>query len=141
MSDLSCLESGLGARTRGRNGSCACEVPKKTRDQVTKQSVVESLREFSCMFPPNMIVIVFCTSPDSMYSGNLTRTILSEGDSPRGQRTRPCRPNLAEKKTRIWTSSGAEGGSLGAVWREVSQLHPLGALVGETSVRCVVGRN
>ena len=105
------------------------------------QSVVESLREFSYMFPPNMIVIVFCTSPDSMYSGNLTRTILSEGDSPRGQRTRPCRPNLAEKKTRIWTSSGAEGGSLGAVWREVSQLHPLGALVGETSVRCVVGRN
>ena len=38
------------------------------------QSAVESLREFSYTFPPNMVVIVFCTSPDSMYPGNLTRT-------------------------------------------------------------------
>ena len=30
------MESGLGARTRGRNGSCACEVPKRTLGQVTK---------------------------------------------------------------------------------------------------------
>ena len=43
------------------------------------QSVVESLREFSYMFPPNMMVIVFCTSPDSMYPGNLTRTMVERG--------------------------------------------------------------
>ena len=36
------------------------------------QSAVEPLREFSYMSPPNMMVIVFCTSPDSMYPGNLT---------------------------------------------------------------------
>ena len=36
------------------------------------QSVVGSLREFSYMFPPGMLVIVLCTSPDSMmYPGNL----------------------------------------------------------------------
>ena len=43
------------------------------------QSVVESLREFSYMFPPNMMMIVFCTSPDSMYPGNLSGTILERG--------------------------------------------------------------
>ena len=31
------------------------------------------------MFPPNMGVGVFCMSPDSMYPGNLTRTILDFG--------------------------------------------------------------
>ena len=35
------------------------------------KSVVESLHEFSYMFPPNMMVIVFCTSPDLMYLGTL----------------------------------------------------------------------
>ena len=33
---LNSSKSGLEARTRGRNRACACEVPKKTRDQVTK---------------------------------------------------------------------------------------------------------
>ena len=39
-----------------------------------EQSLVESLREFSYMFPPNIMVIVFCTSPDSRYPGNLAGT-------------------------------------------------------------------
>ena len=45
----------------------------------------------------------------------------SEDDSPRGQRSADSSlpPNPAEK-TMIRTSSGAEGGYLGAVWREVS---------------------
>ena len=83
------------------------------------QSVVESLREFSYMFPPNMMVIVFCTSPDSMYPGNLTRTILERGRLSARSADSSLPPNPAEK-TRIRTSSGAEGGYLGAVWREVS---------------------
>ena len=44
-----------------------------------EQSVVESLREFSYMFPPNMMVTVFCTSPDSMHPGNLARTVVERG--------------------------------------------------------------
>ena len=43
------------------------------------QSVVETLHEFSYMFPPNMGVIVFCTSPDSMYPGNLAGTMVDGG--------------------------------------------------------------
>ena len=83
------------------------------------QSVVETLHEFSYMFPPNMVVIVFCTSPDSMYPGNLTRTILERGRLSARSADSTLPPNPAEK-TRIRTSSGAEGGYLGAVWREVS---------------------
>ena len=83
------------------------------------QSVVESLRELSSMFPPNMIVIVFCTSPDSMYPGNLTRTVLERGRLSARSADSSLPPNPAEK-TRIRTSSGAEGGYLGAVRWEVS---------------------
>ena len=83
------------------------------------QSVVETLHEFSYMFPPNMGVIVFCTSPGSMYPGNLTRTILERGRLFARSADSSLPPNPA-KKTRIRTSSGAEGGYLGAVWREVS---------------------
>ena len=83
------------------------------------ESVVESLREFSYMFPPNMMVIVFCTSPGSMYPGNLTRTILERGRVSARSADSPLPPNPAEK-TRTRTSSGAEGGYLGAVRREVS---------------------
>ena len=84
------------------------------------QSLVESLHEFSYMFPPNMMVIVLCTSPDSMYPGNLTRTVLErERLSARSADSSSLPLNPAEK-TRIRTSSGAEGGYLGAVRWEVS---------------------
>ena len=83
------------------------------------QSVAESLREFSYMFPPNMMVIVLCTSPDSMYPGNLTRTILERGRLSARSADSSLPPNPAEK-TWIRTSSGAEGGYLGAVRWEVS---------------------
>ena len=83
------------------------------------QSVVETLHEFSYMFPPNMGVIVFCTSPDSMYPGNLADTIAEQGRLSARSADSSLPPNPAEK-TRIRTSSGAEGGYLGAVWREVS---------------------
>ena len=43
------------------------------------QSVVETLHEFSYMFPPNMGVVVFCTSPDSMYPGNLADAMVERG--------------------------------------------------------------
>ena len=83
------------------------------------QSVVETLHEFSYMFPPNMGVIVFCTSPDSMYPGNLAGTMVERGRLSARSADSSLPPNPAEK-TRIRTSSGAEGGYLGAVWREVS---------------------
>ena len=82
------------------------------------QSVVETLHEFSYMFPPNMVVIVFCTSPGSMYPGNLTRAILERGRLSTRSADSPLPPNPAEN-TRTRTSSGAEGGYLGVVWREV----------------------
>ena len=83
------------------------------------QSVVETLHEFSYMFPPNMGVIVFCTSPDSMYPGNLAGTMVERGRLSARSADSSLPPNPAEK-TRTRTSSGAEGGYLGAVWREVS---------------------
>ena len=83
------------------------------------QSVVESLREFSYMFPPNMGMSVFCTSPNSRYPGNLTRTILKRGRLSARSADSTLPPSPAEK-TRIRTSSGTEGGYLGAVWREAS---------------------
>ena len=88
------------------------------------QSVVETLHEFpSYMFPPNMGVIVFCTSPDSMYPGNLTVAMAERGRLSARSADSSLPPNPAEK-TRIRTSSGAEGGYLGAVWREVSGSSP-----------------
>ena len=78
------------------------------------QSAAESLREFSYMFPPDMGVSVFCTSPDSMYPGNLARIILERGRLSARSADSPLPPNPAEK-TRIRTSSGAGGGYLGAV--------------------------
>ena len=71
------------------------------------------------MFPPNMMVVVFCTSPDSIYPGNLTRTMVERGRLSARSAGSSLPPSPAEK-TRIRTSSGAEGGYLGAVWREVS---------------------
>ncbi len=71
------------------------------------------------MFPPSMMVIVFCTSPDSMYPGNLTVTMAERGRLSARSANSSLPPNPAEK-TRTRTSSGAEGGYLGAVWREVS---------------------
>lgn len=87
------------------------------------QSVVETLHEFSYMFPPNMGVIVFCTSPDSMYPGNLAGTMVERGRLSARSADSSLPPNPAEK-TRARTSSGAEGGYLGAVWREVSGSSP-----------------
>ena len=81
--------------------------------------MVETLHEFSYMFPPNMGVIVFCTSPDSMYPGNLAGTMVERGRLSARSADSSLPPNPAGK-TRIRTSSGAEGGYLGAVWREVS---------------------
>ena len=77
------------------------------------------------MFPPGMVVIVFCTSPDSMYPQNLTRAILERGRLSARSADSSLPPNPAEK-TRIRTSSGAESGylGLGAVWREVSGSGP-----------------
>ena len=72
------------------------------------------------MFPPNMVVIVFCTSPGSMYPGNLTRAILERGRLSARSAGSSLPPNPAEKTGIRRTSSGAEGGYLGAVWREVS---------------------
>ena len=94
------------------------------------QSVVELLREFSYIFPPNMGVSVFCTSPNSMYPGNLTRTILERGRLSARSADSSLPPNPAEK-TRIRTSSGAEGGYLGSIWRELSgsgsrRMRPMG---------------
>ena len=84
------------------------------------QSVVETLHEFSYMFPPNMGVSVFCTSPDSMHlPGNLARTILERGRLSARSAGSSLSPIPAEK-TRTRTSSGAEGGCLGVVRWEVS---------------------
>ena len=81
--------------------------------------MVGSLHEFSYLFSPNMVVIVFCTSPDSMmYPGNLTGTIAERGRLSAWSADSSLPPNPAEK-TRTRTSSGAEDGYLGAVWREV----------------------
>ena len=83
------------------------------------QRVVESLREFSYMFPPNMMVIVFCTFPDSMHPGNLVRTMVERGRLSARSVGSSLPPNPAEK-TRIRTSSGAEWViCLGAVRWEV----------------------
>ena len=90
------------------------------------------------MFPPNMIVIVFCTSSDSMYPGNLTRTMVERWRLSARSADSLLPPNSSEK-TRIRTSSGAEGGYLGAgggmAGGGESQLHPLVALVGHAGSR------
>ena len=100
-----------------------CEIPPTFRASAASgsgdQSVVESLREFSYFPPPNMMVVVLCTSPDSMYPGNLTGTIVERGRlSARSAGSSRLPPNPAEK-TRIRTSSETEGGYLGAVWLEM----------------------
>ena len=71
------------------------------------------------MFPPNIMVIVFCTSPDSRYPGNLARTMVERGRLSARSAGSSLPPSPAEK-TRIRTSSGAKGGYLGAVRWEVS---------------------
>ena len=78
------------------------------------QTVVKTLHEFSYMFPPNMGVIVFCTSPDSRYPGNLAGTMVERGRLSARSADSSLPPNPSEK-TRTRTSSGAEGGYLGAV--------------------------
>ena len=89
------------------------------------QSAVETLHEFSYMFPPNMGVIVFCTSPDSMYPGNLAGTMVERGRLSARSADSPLPPDHAEKTSKDsdvkW---GREGGYLGAVWREVSLSSP-----------------
>ena len=85
-----------------------------------------------------MMVIVFCTSLGSMYPGNLTRTILSEDDSPRGQRTRRCRPVLQRRPglgRQVGPSWGRGWLSGGGLARGESQLHPLGVLDGHAGPR------
>ena len=81
--------------------------------------MVESLHESSYIFPQNMMVIVFCTSLDSMYPGNLTVAMAERGRLSAQSAGSSLPPNPAEK-TRIRTSSEAEGGYLGAVRWEVS---------------------
>ena len=61
------------------------------------QSVVETLHEFSYMFPPNMGVIVFCTSPDSMYPGNLAGAMVERGRLSARSADSSLPPNPAEK--------------------------------------------
>ena len=101
------------------------------------QSVVESLRKFSYMFPPNMLVIVFCTSPDSMYPGNLTRAILElaaratlRAVSGLVLAAQSCREDqdLDVKWGRGWLSGGGLAGG-------ESQLPPLGTLDGHAGSR------
>ena len=72
----------IGERTRGAYSGAQWLLRLRSPEKDSgsgDQSVVESLREFSCMFPPNMGVSVFCTSPGSMHPENLTRTILERG--------------------------------------------------------------
>ena len=64
-------------------------------------------------------MIVFGTSPGSTYPGILTRTMVERGQICARSADSSLPSNPAEK-TRIRMSSGAEGGYLGAVWREVS---------------------
>ena len=54
-----------------------------------------------------------------MYPGNLAGTMVERGRLSARSADSSLPPNPAEK-TRTRTSSGAEGGYLGAVWREVS---------------------
>ena len=81
------------------------------------QSSVETLHEFSYTFPPNMmVVIVFCTSPDSMNPGNLAVTMAERGRlAPRGQGTRPCRPILQRRK-----GFGRQVGPRVVIWGRLS---------------------
>ena len=65
-----------------------------------------------------MMVIVFCTSPDSMYPGILAHAMGERGRLSARSADSSLPPHPAEK-IRIRTSSGAEGGYLGAVRREV----------------------
>ena len=66
------------------------------------------------------VIVVFCsTSPDSMYPGNLAGTMVERGRLSARSADSSLPPNPAEK-TRIRTSSGAEGGYLGADRWEVS---------------------
>ena len=73
------------------------------------QSLAETLHEFSYMSPPNMEVVVFCTSPGSMYPGNLAGAMVERGRLSARSADSSLPPDPAEK-TRIRTSSGAVGG-------------------------------
>ena len=118
MSDLFYWRAGSGCVLGGAMALLHLRSPEKDSGS-GGQSAVESLREFSYMFPSNMMVLVFCTSPGSMYPGNLTRSVAERGRLSARSADSSLPPNPSEK-TRIPTSSGAEGGYLGAVWREVS---------------------
>ena len=114
--------------------------------------MVESLREFSYMFPPGMMVGVFCTSSGSMYPGNLTRTILERGRLSARSADSPLPPNPGEK-TRIrmqdsdvkWGRGWLSGGGLAG---GESQLFPpmrsmdtpaLGGIIDKGTARKVGG--
>ena len=112
----------IGERARGAYSGAQSLLHLRSTEKDSgsgDQSAVETLHEFSYMFPPNMGVIVFCTSPGSMYPGNLAGAMAERGRLSARSTDSSLPPNPAEK-TRIRTSSGAEGGYLGAVWREVS---------------------
>ena len=65
------------------------------------------------MFPLNMMVIVFCTSPDStMYPGNLTGTMVERGRLS-ARSAGSSLPPIPAGNTRTRTAGGAEGGYLG----------------------------
>jgi hypothetical protein len=112
----------IGERARGTYSGAQSRLRLRSPEKDSgsgDQSVVESLREFSYMIPPSMMVIVFCTSPDLMYPGNLAGAMVERGRLSARSADSSLPPNPAEK-TRIRTSSGAEGGYLGAVRWEVS---------------------
>ena len=58
--------------------------------------MVETLHEFPCMFPPNMGAIVFCTSPGSMYPGNLAGAMAERGRLSARSADSPLPPNPVE---------------------------------------------
>ena len=100
------------------------------------QSVVETLHEFSYMFPPNMGMIVFCTSPDSMYPGNLAGTMVERGRLSARSADSSLPPNPAEKTDKDsdvkWGRGWLSGGGLAG---GESQLPPLGTLDGHAGSR------
>ena len=90
----------IGERTRGAYSGAQSLLRLRSPEKDSgsgDQRAVETLHGFSYMFPPNMGVIVFCTSPDSMYPENLAVAMVERGRLSAGQRARPCRPILQRR--------------------------------------------
>ena len=68
-------ERGRGAYS-GAQWLLCLRSPEKDSGSGDQSAVETLLHEFSYMFPPNMWVVVFCTSPGSMYPGNLVGTMV-----------------------------------------------------------------